>query len=161
MSIIEYSAVALPLAKFASWETLVDVEGAFSKNHNPTALLRSVKKNLREGKRVTFGMLLDDSQGDVGALGTYKTLYDTWVLTPEVIKNAKKGGLRASHEMIIIGYDDLAEVVTKKGEKSKGVFILRNSWGKEVGDGGNFYVSYEYFKAFSNEAQVIIPVSSN
>jgi hypothetical protein len=157
MSISEYSANSSALSEFATWETLVDVEESFSRNHNPIALLRAVKKNLREGKRITFGMLLDESFGHAGALGTLQKSFDTWVLTPEIIKNAKDGKIQAGHEMIIIGYDDKAEVRTKNGKISKGVFILRNSWGKEVGHGGNFYISYEYFKALSNEAQVIIP----
>ena len=84
--------------------------------------------------------------------------FDTWILTPKIIKNAKNGGLKAGHEMVIIGYDDQAVVQAPNGQMSRGVFILRNSWGKQVGDGGNFYISYGYFKAFSNEAQVIIPV---
>lgn len=158
MPISEYSANAVPLADFASWDTLVDMEQAFTKNHNPVALLRAVKKHLREGKRIAFGMMLDDTQGHGGALGRFQKSFDTWVLTPEIVSNGKKGGFRAGHEMIIIGYDDQAEVRTQNGQVSKGVFILRNSWGKHVGDGGNFYISYGYFKAFSNEAQVIIPV---
>ena len=159
MPISEYSANATALSDFATWETLVDVEQAFTKNHNPVALLRAVKKNLREGKRIAFGMLLDESLGHAGALGTNQKGFDTWVLTPEIIKNAKNGKIQAGHEMIIIGYDDKAVVRTKNGKISKGVFILRNSWGKEVGDGGNFYISYGYFKALSNEAQVINPVN--
>ena len=55
----------------ATWENLVDMEQAFTKNHNPVALLRAVKKNLREGKRITFGILLDVTQGQVGALGSF------------------------------------------------------------------------------------------
>jgi hypothetical protein len=157
MTINEYTSNSKRLSKFATWETLVDIEEAFTKNHNPVALMSAVKKNLREGKRITFGMLLDDSQGNAGALGSYKKSFDTWVLTPEIIKNAKEKGLRSGHEMVIIGYDDQAEARTKKGQVSKGILILRNSWGNQAGDAGNFYISYDYFKAFSNEAQVIIP----
>lgn len=157
MSVSEYSANALPLSTYASWQVLLDTEEAFSKNHSPLALLRAVKKSLREGKRVTFGMLLDDLQPGAGALGTFKKRLDSWVVTPEIIKHAQKNGLNAGHEMIIIGYDDKAVALTKNGQASKGLFIVRNSWGNQVGDGGNFYVSYEYFKAFADEAQVIIP----
>lgn len=161
MPISEYSANAFSLSEFASWESLVSTEEAFNKNHNPGVLLRVVKKHLREGKRITFGMLLDESQGHAGALGTFKKPFDTWVLTHEIVKNARNGGLDAGHEMIIIGYDDQAVVRAKNGTISKGVFILRNSWGKQLGDEGNFYISYSYFKAFSNEAQVVIPVKKD
>ena len=158
MSINEYSANALPLANFGRWESLIDINLAFTKNYNPTALLRDVKKHLREGNRITFGVLLDVDQGHVGALGTHKKNFDTWVLTPEIIRNAKTGKIRAGHQMIIIGYDDQALVPTQNGQTSKGVFILRNSWGKAVGGGGNYYMSYAYFKALCVEAQVIRPV---
>lgn len=158
MPLSEYSANALPLANYATWEVLVDVDQSFTKNHNPSALLRSIKKNLREGKRITFGMLLDGSQGQAGAMGTYHTRFDTWVLTPEIIKRAKNGKLDEGHEMIITGYDDQAEIKDYKGRISKGIFILRNSWGKNVGDEGTFYISYDYFKALSDEAHVIIPI---
>lgn len=159
MTINEYSSNAVPLARFASWDSLVSMDQAFTRNHNPTALLRAVKKNLREGKRVTFGVLLDDEQGHAGAMGTYKKRFDSWLITPEIAKRAKREGLSAGHEMIIIGYDDQAVIRTSKGQTSKGVFILRNSWGPDAGDKGNFYMSYEYFKTFSDEAQVIVPVS--
>ena len=115
------------------------------------------KKNLREGKRVTFGMLLDDNMGEAGALAKFRRNYDSWVLTSELVKKIKKGGLKAGHEMIIIGYDDQATAWTKDGQASKGLFLVRNSWGKNAGDGGNFYISYEYFKALCDEAQAIIP----
>jgi len=32
---------------------------------------------------------------------------------------------------------------------------LRNSWSDQVGDQGDFYMSYTYFKAFLMEAQHI------
>ena len=157
MSISEYTANSKSLSRIATWEVLLDIENAFSNNHNPDLVLRAVKQNIREGKRVTFGMLLDDSKGDVGAFGSFKKNLDTWVLTPEIIKKAKNEGLHAGHEMIIIGYDDKALAKTKNGKISKGLFIVRNSWGNKAGDGGNFYISYDYFKAFSDEAQALIP----
>ncbi|RUR06313.1 C1 family peptidase [Legionella sp. km772] len=156
MSISEYTANSLPLS-FASWTVLADAEEVFSADFNPVSLLRAVKKNLREGKRVTFGMLLDDSLGEAGALARFKKNYDTWVLTPELVKKIKKGELKAGHQMVIIGYDDKAQAWTKDGQLSKGLFIVRNSWGKQAGDGGNFYISYDYFKALCDEAQAIVP----
>jgi hypothetical protein len=156
MPLKEYIANSLPLS-FATWQVLADTEEVFSDKFNPTALLRAVKKHLREGRRVTFGMLLDDTIGEAGALGTYKKGYDTWVLTPEIIKKIEHGDLEAGHEMILIGYDDSAVAYTPDGKASKGIFIVRNSWGKQSGDGGNFYISYDYFKALCDEAQVIIP----
>ena len=106
-----------------------------------------------------FGMLLDVEQGHAGALGTVKKSFDTWILTPKIISNIRKGKIKAGHQMIIIGYDDNMVIETEHGDKNRGVFILRNSWGKSAGDRGNFYVSYQYFKALSDEAQAIVPVN--
>lgn len=156
MSSAEYTANSLSLSRYGSWEVLLNAEDAFTTNHNPAQLLSTVKKHLREGKRVTFGMLLDESVGGAGALGANKVEGDTWVVTPEIAKRAKKEGLQAGHEMIIIGYDDNATARAQNGELSKGLLIVRNSWGMRAGDKGNYYVSYDYFKAFSDEAQVII-----
>jgi C1A family cysteine protease len=44
------------------------------------------------------------------------------------------------HAVLITGYDD--DVSTKTGN---GVFRIRNSWGAEWGDGGDFYMPYKYF----------------
>lgn len=156
MSSSEYTANSLSLSRYGSWEVLLNAEDAFTTNHNPAQLLGTVKKHLREGKRVTFGMLLDESVGGAGALGANKVEGDTWVITSEIAKRAQKEGLHAGHEMIIIGYDDNATARAQNGELSKGLFIVRNSWGMRAGDKGNYYVSYDYFKAFSDEAQVII-----
>lgn len=158
MSIKEYTTNSSPLS-FATWQVLMDTEEAFSEQFNPTTLFATVKKHLREGHRVTFGMLLDDTVGEAGALGIYKKGHDTWVLTPEIMDKMNHGSLQAGHEMVIIGYDDSAIAHTIEGKPSKGMFIVRNSWGKQSGDGGNFYVSYDYFKALCDEAQVILPKS--
>lgn len=158
MSISEFSANAIPINKYASWDILVDMDESFSDNHNPTMLLRTVKKNLRAGNRVIFGTLLDLGQKHAGALGNYRRPFDSWVLTPEIIAHAKKGKIKAGHQMLIIGYDDNAIVTDLKGKTSKGVFIIRNSWGSRAGDNGNFYMSYDYFKTLSDEAEAIVPL---
>jgi C1A family cysteine protease len=48
------------------------------------------------------------------------------------------------HEMIIIGYNDNAKVLK-----------LRNSWGPDRGDNGDFYMSYDYYQLMVNDAWVI------
>lgn len=154
----EYSDNAFPLGDFATWSTLLDSEESFTPNHNPKTFIYEVKKQLSEGNRIVFGVLLDDSDGDVGAMGTYKKKNDSWVLTPQIRKHAKNKGLEASHELIITGYDDNAMVESKKGKFTKGIFILRNSWGNKAGDKGAYYMSYSYFKAFTDEAYVISSV---
>lgn len=44
------------------------------------------------------------------------------------------------HEMKTIGHDD-----------SKGVLIMANSWGSDVGDGGYFHMPYEYFQKYASD----------
>jgi C1A family cysteine protease len=44
------------------------------------------------------------------------------------------------HEVLVIGYDD--SVVGPS--KTTGAFFVRNSWGSGWGDGGNFWMSYEF-----------------
>ncbi len=158
MSISEYSAVSESMSEFASWENLLDVDEAYSRNHNPSSFLKRVKKHVREGSRVAFGMLLDVEIGHAGALGKYQKKFDTWVLTPRIVKDIKKGTIQAGHEMLIFGYDDNAEVVYKGEVVGKGVFLVRNSWGSTAGDMGNYYVSYDYFKALCDEAQVLVSI---
>ena len=57
--------------------------------------------------------------------------------------------------MIIVGYDDDAVAVDQQGRKYQGLFTLRNSWGQSIGDKGNFYMSYDYFKTLADEVQRI------
>jgi C1A family cysteine protease len=42
--------------------------------------------------------------------------------------------------------DDNAVAVDTHGKNHNGLLILRNSWGTSVGDYGEFYMSYDYFK---------------
>ena len=53
------------------------------------------------------------------------------------------GTEKPNHDVVIIGWDDNypKENFTTMPE-SNGAFLCRNSWGKDFGDEGNFYVSY-------------------
>ncbi|KTD64605.1 C1 family peptidase [Legionella shakespearei] len=159
MSINEYTANSFPLEHYATWEHLVELEQSFSKNHNPAALLRAVRKHLREGNRIVFGALIDVDQKYAGALGSYQKAHDSWILTKEITNRIKRGDLSGGHQMLIIGYDDQAVVVDAQGKVHKGLLIIRNSWGPRAGHSGNFYMSYNYFKTLCDEAQVIIPIN--
>ncbi len=44
----------------------------------------------------------------------------------------------ATHEMIAFGYID------HPSDPDQGLFVLRNSWGQDLGDNGNFYMTYGY-----------------
>ncbi|MBA2651254.1 MAG: C1 family peptidase [Tatlockia sp.] len=119
-------------------------------NRQPVINLNEVKQAIHAGDRLTFAVMLPRIDlGTIGTLGKYKTwfYYDTWLLTPEIIEGLRT--VKAGHEMIITGYDDNALATDNLGKKHKGLLKLRNSWGTSVGDYGEFYMSYDFFKLLS------------
>ena len=53
------------------------------------------------------------------------------------------GDETANHDVLIIGWDDDYEASQfNRNTTEKGAFICQNSWGKDFGDNGVFYVSY-------------------
>ncbi len=121
-----------------------------------TWTLNEVKEALRAGDRSVFTIMLPRLDlGLVGAVGNYKTNNDTWLLTPDI-----SGGLmniQAAHGMIITGYDDNAVAVDNYGKKHTGLLTLRNSWGNNYGDNGEFYMSYDYFKLLTYDVRRFSP----
>ena len=57
--------------------------------------------------------------------------------------------------MVLTGYDDKATAKDNNGKVYRGLFTLRNSWGPQIGDHGDFYMSYDYIKYLIIEAQRI------
>jgi hypothetical protein len=143
-----------------SFNTLSTHADAFSdKDMAATGTLLKIKQALNNGHRVTFGTLLDVSIGHNGAVGTYKVRNDTWMVTPQVRQDAKNGSIEAGHEMIITGYDDNAVAVGPDGSKQVGILTLRNSWGSDAGDNGNYYLTYAHFRLLADESYEIIPAA--
>lgn len=119
---------------------------------------KAIKTALANGNRVTFGTTLHSVPGSdcsAGACATYKAKNDTWVLTDDI---KKRGVFIGGHEMVITGYDDNATVSDPAGKVHTGLFTLRNSWGDDVGDKGNYYMTYEYFKHGLIEAHEVIAI---
>jgi C1A family cysteine protease len=81
---------------------------------------------------------------------------DTWTLTRSMQDHVFESSELGGHEMIIIGYDDNAVVQDNEGYYSHGVFRLRNSWGPNVGDQGDYYMTYDFFKRFVIEVQRLV-----
>ncbi|KTC79000.1 cysteine protease [Legionella cherrii] len=137
----KFSSLSEPiLGKEVNWSDLYQ-------RNAPEKNLNSVKQALNAGDRLAFAVLLPRTDlGFVGAVAKYKTwIYkDTWVLTPEILAGVDT--VESAHEMVITGYDDDAVAVDNNGVKHKGLLFLRNSWGTSVGDYGEFYMSYDYFK---------------
>lgn len=138
---------------------ILDMYNAFSSNAVGTKTLQEVKMALNRGYRVTVGViLLEPDNGVIGALGKRNVPNDTWVLTPELQRSLLSTEPEAAHAMIITGYDDRAVAVDEEGRKYRGLLTLRSSWGKQAGDQGDFYMTYDYFRLLVIEAQRIGPM---
>ncbi|CEG57884.1 C1 family peptidase [Legionella fallonii] len=153
----EYHQLSEDLSqKTIRWSSILDLFQALLDRTDTDKTIHDIKVALNENDRVTFGvLLLDFDLGFAGAVGTRNATYDTWVLTPEIARDIYLRPLFGGHEMIITGYDDDAVATDEQGRQHKGLFTLRNSWGENVGDHGNFYMSYDYFKVLVNEAHRI------
>lgn len=100
--------------------------------------IENIKTSLVNKMPVIIGANITESLFDVEVDSTGDAI---WRPRPD---EESAGG----HAMCLIGYDD-----TKNG----GSFRIVNSWGKDWGDGGYFWVSYADFIAFVSEAYVIRP----
>ncbi len=146
--------------RYFSWSPILNMEDVMFNEYQSEATLEQVKNALSKGDRVTFGVLLFDFDlGTVGAVGSHHSKNDTWILTPDLVSDLENDPIFGGHEMIITGYDDNAIAKDKEGREYKGLLTLRNSWGKSAGNKGNFYMSYDYFKTLTIEAQRIRKVS--
>jgi hypothetical protein len=155
MSLEQFHQISESLDEKAAWSPILDIFEAIDKT-DTTKTLNDIKLALNEKDRVTFGvLLLDFDLGLMGAVGTHHTSLDTWVLTPEISRDIWLRPNFGGHEMVITGYDDDAVATDDKGHEHKGLLTLRNSWGDQLGDKGNFYMSYDYFKVLVIEAQRI------
>lgn len=144
------------------WRPILDIATRFGMDDtsafDPENVLNQVKQTLaskdqNSASRVTFGVSLPYRHCSAGACARTHKRYDTWALTQEILDDTDPdlGG----HEMIITGYDDDAIAKDKQGGEHKGLLTIRNSWGEDVGDKGNFYMTYDYFKKFVMEVQKV------
>lgn len=153
MSLEEYHKVSISLEEQVGWSSILDVSDLHWNKPDTLDILNQVKASLDEGSRVTAGfLLLQPRIGTAGATGSYQAMYDTWVLTDDLLRDliffAEMGG----HAMVVTGYDDNATVIDHKGVTHHGLLTLRSSWGEDVGDHGDFYMTYDYFQLAILEA---------
>lgn len=119
-------------------------------------LLYKIKGILHQGDRVTCSVLLMGPEpGNANAAGSYHMANDTWILLPQMADELANDTQMAGHAFVITGYDDDAVAVDANGRLHRGLLTLRNSWGPQVGDHGDFYMTYTYFKATLLEAHRI------
>lgn len=144
------------------WTVLLNDYQSLHEGVDGNVVLNQVKNALSNGDRLTFGVLLADyEKGLAGALGSYKSFNDTWLLTPEIIEDMKENPQFAGHEMVITGYNDRAYAKDDHGRLHYGLLTLRNSWGDRIGNQGDFYMSYDYFKELVLEMQRAHKVSKD
>lgn len=170
-NLTDQSATGLPVTKALftahsemvmsniSYVSLFNPDDAFSNKVNMTNVLNNkIKPAINKGHRIVFGTLIDEKIGGNGLGGSYKALNDTWALTATIQRHARnKNNIHAGHAMIITGYDDNAVMTDTDGKKHTGILTLRNSWGAQYGDQGNYYMTYDYFKKLVTEAEEIVP----
>ncbi len=153
LSLVDYHDLSIPLSERIGWTNIIDYYSFFKQETTPEQTLNQVKNTLKSGDRMIFGALLFRVDlGVAGAVGKHKVMNDTWVFTPEVKKAIEERDEQVGgHEMIITGYDDNAVAFDSTGQAHKGLLTLRNSWGEKYGNGGTFYMSYDYFKTLAVE----------
>lgn len=147
MTVEEYHQMSEDMSGKLYWSPILDFYQALTTRVDTNRTIDAVKASLNARDRLTFAvLLLDFDLGFVGAVGKNKVFGDTWVLTPEIARDIYLNPVFGAHEMVITGYDDNAVAVDEEGRKHKGLLTLRNSWGDKVGNQGDFYMSYDYFK---------------
>lgn len=126
---------------------------------NSLCVLSQIKKELSLGHRVLIGMYfneyLEDHAKTMGAIAYHHDKQDTWALTQKIYQDVKKNPKHfGSHDILMTGYDNNACVRGKllMPHKQCGLLKLRNSVGANVGDQGDFYMTYDYFRALSYTA---------
>ncbi len=152
-----YHGLSEPFSQhLLAWSSLLDDYQVSFDKVTPVNTLNALKNSLAAGDRVTFGvLLLNIDQGIIGAVGSHNTANDTWVLTQEMVNEFSDKTELVGHEMVLTGYDDQATAKDKKGRIYRGLFTLRNSWGPQIGDHGDFYMTYDYLSNLIIEAQRI------
>ena len=152
------------------WQSLLTLSQRLGINasdpspYNGNKILRQVKQFLALSASktkenpvgvITFGSFLPVDYCHGGACARHNKTGDTWALTAAISKIDPSHASLPGHEMIIIGYDDTAVAIDNEGNQHKGLLLLRSSWGNDVGDNGNYYMTYDFFKKFVIEVQLI------
>jgi hypothetical protein len=148
MSACEFTERSKQLPASLSFDQMLKMSDAISPRVNNSDLLDNVKNALRAGNRVLVATILDPDAGFAGAQGKFSFNNDSWILTPDIEKHARQGVILSAHEMVITGFDDNAVITGPSGTQHHGVLTIRNSWGYDSGDWGDYYMSYDYFKVF-------------
>lgn len=148
LSVDNYYQISENLAENAPYHTtnIFDIFQFINDEKSIKTIESDAKLALAHGDRLTLGIILVPDEV-VGAHGSFHQKGDSWVLSQNVKNYFQTGGSIAGHALIITGYDDNAVAIDDEGKKHKGLFTVRNSWGENSGDHGDYYVSYDYFRS--------------
>ena len=119
----------------------ITVEGVKYKHENYLSL-DNVRDAIDKGHRIAFGFMVKASSDPISVQGYdivingEKRAGGFWDCRLPGSKKNYCGFAFAGHEVVIVGYDDAQELLK-----------IRNSWGPDVGEDGDFYMSYDFFEA--------------
>ncbi len=118
----------------------------------PELALSSVRKSLSDGNRVIIAFLTNSKYFLTGSTNVRS---DTWFADHDMIVSWSTHDPQENtwgyHEIVLYGYDDNATVLNSKGEKQTGVFLVRNSWGRNTPE----FMTYDYFRLMAVDAYSI------
>lgn len=160
MSVDDFALHSEKIMPPVSWNSLLNKDDAMTPREDMVKIFADVKQALANGHRVVFGVLLDVYVGINGAEGSYKTANDSWILTDQIKQDFENDDIHAGHDLIITGYDDNASITGPNGDVHQGVLTLRNSWGADAGNGGEYYMSYDHFQTLALEVEEIVPTQA-
>lgn len=160
MALTEYKTLSENINNKVYWTHLFSNDQVFDwKTDAPEKMaevLANVKRAVVNGHRLTIGtFLILQTNCRAGACASYKASKDTWALTSGLETPPYEVG---GHELVVTGYDDNAFAYDEFGGRHQGLLTLRNSWGSDAGNNGDYYMSYDYFIKYVNEVQEIIPI---
>jgi hypothetical protein len=134
---------------YLSSKVILTANQKFSKKFNPNKALNKTREALNRGHRVLVSIIAP-FDSIMGIHGKHHVSYDTWVfsdnLSQLLMNNMQWLDSFYWHAMLITGYDDEAKSIDINGKEHTGLFKLRNSWGKQAGDAGDYYLSYDFFE---------------
>lgn len=118
----------------------------------PELALSSVRKSLADGNRVIIAFLTNSKYMLTGRKNVNT---DSWFVDHDMIVSWSTHDPQDNgwgyHEIVLYGYDDNATALNSEGEKQTGVFLVRNSWGRNRPE----FMTYDYFKLMVVDAYSI------
>ncbi len=95
-------------------------------------VLKKVKAHLAAGHPAMFGFTVYNSIEQAEADG-------------KIPFPSPKEKIEGGHAIVTVGYDDRLKIKNRTGKsETTGALLIRNSWGKDWGDGGYGWLPYDY-----------------